>query len=671
MSTKLECSINPAVLATCFDHKPVYLTFAKKELNKHYKKKLRIYESTLRDPDLDTVIWFAVLETYLIHLELEPDLERDRDRSLELCGTVRKLLRDAGLDINYYYNDVSEETINLRNSNLIRIKTICDSMPVELAYNFNLSILDDLFMEVLLNNLRNEVTSYQAFIEKFKLREFEILNNKLATCTDMDNRDLIESAIARLSETRIRDRLLHSSIYNVVNNEKMTPQFLKLAKISSNTGSLSSLRNGSGAAFSSETELKNYVVTEYEKIYGKEGPDVSVDDIVNFLGPDIADHEIVRNSRLPEPVKNELEADLSLEELDNAMHSAKLSSAGGMDGLNNRALRKFWKVIRQPLCNYAKKITVTGTLTDTFSTASIKLIPKKGNLSEIKNWRPISLLNCIYKIISCAVNNRLQKVSSIVLSRAQKGFIKNRYIQECLINTIEKISYCNTNELPALVVAIDQSRAFDTISHSYMKSVFKFFNFGDKFISLMTAIGTGRKACFLWEDGTYSPKFELKTGRAQGDGPSPLQYNFGEQILLFKLELDPGIEPAFASVIDQARLPVPVHWFRSESNKKTTKIEALADDTTAIIKCCPLSLANLKNNLTRFGVLSGLKCNDDKTNIMPVGGIINLPFENSTGFEVSEKIKLLGMTIDNKLECLNTVHEATYEKIVNITRFWS
>jgi hypothetical protein len=56
---------------------------------------------------------------------------------------------------------------------------------------------------------------------------------------------------------------------------------------------------------------------------------------------------------------------------------------------------------------------------------------------------------------------------------------------------------------------------------------------------------------------------------------------------------------------------------------------------------------------------------------MPVGGIINLPFDNTTGFEVSNKIKLLGMTIDNKLECLNTVHEATYEKIVNITRFWS
>jgi hypothetical protein len=46
---------------------------------------------------------------------------------------------------------------------------------------------------------------------------------------------------------------------------------------------------------------------------------------------------------------------------------------------------------------------------DAFRTASIRLIPKKGNVSQIKNWRPISLLSNFYKIISRTVNNRLKR----------------------------------------------------------------------------------------------------------------------------------------------------------------------------------------------------------------------------------------------------------------------
>jgi hypothetical protein len=206
----------------------------------------------------------------------------------------------------------------------------------------------------------------------------------------------------------------------------------------------------------------------------------------------------------------------------------------------------------------------------------------------------------------------LQKIVPTILSRAQKGFVKNRFIQECLINVIEKISQCNSMNIPALIVAIDQSRAFDTVFHSYMSSVYKFFNIGERFIALMNAIGTGRSACIIWEDGSYSPCFDLKSGRAQGDGPSPLQYNFAEQILLFKLELDPGIRSAVSLEVEAARIPAPLPWFGPEANKKTNKVEALADDTTVIMHCCKNSLGALKQILIDFGEISGLKCNIEK-----------------------------------------------------------
>ena len=74
-----------------------------------------------------------------------------------------------------------------------------------------------------------------------------------------------------------------------------------------------------------------------------------------------------------------------------------------------------------------------------------------------------------------------------------------------------------------------------------MDQVFRFFGFGNDFINIMNTIGTGRTASIIFEDGSLSKPFDLESGRPQGDGPSPLQYNMGEEILLLKIELDPEI----------------------------------------------------------------------------------------------------------------------------------
>jgi hypothetical protein len=76
--------------------------------------------------------------------------------------------------------------------------------------------------------------------------------------------------------------------------------------------------------------------------------------------------------------------------------------------------------------------------------------------------------------------------------------------------------------------------------------------------------------------------------------------------------------------------------------------------------------------LTNFGNLSGLQCNEDKTCILPIGGVINLPFQHDDiPFQITNTVKLLGLELDNKLDCLEKVHEKTLEKISGIVRFWS
>jgi Reverse transcriptase (RNA-dependent DNA polymerase) len=147
----------------------------------------------------------------------------------------------------------------------------------------------------------------------------------------------------------------------------------------------------------------------------------------------------------------------------------------------------------------------------------------------------------LYKVIAKVLNERLKKVADICLTRSQKGFTDNRYIQECLINIIENIQHCKKNGIPGIVLALDQEKAFDSVDHDFMTETYKFFGMGPNFIKMLNVLTTGRNASLMWDDGTQSDCFDLEGGNAQGNAPSPKQFNFGQQILLFKIEFSPAL----------------------------------------------------------------------------------------------------------------------------------
>jgi Reverse transcriptase (RNA-dependent DNA polymerase) len=246
--------------------------------------------------------------------------------------------------------------------------------------------------------------------------------------------------------------------------------------------------------------------------------------------------------KFSEQEKAKLEQPFSLDELDTSIKSANLNSAPGPDGVSNKFIVRYWSFFRAPLLKYANCCFEKGSLTDTFRSACIKLIPKKGDTTKIKNWRPISLLSCYYKILSRVINNRLGTAIDKIMSRSQKAYTTGRYLHEVTFNISNVINHCNLNEVPGAIVSIDQQKAFDSILHEFCNEAFRFFGFGNGFIRMMDILGTNRTACIILKDSSLSPPFNLECGRAQGDCPSPRQYNIGEQICLLKIEFDPGIE---------------------------------------------------------------------------------------------------------------------------------
>jgi hypothetical protein len=96
------------------------------------------------------------------------------------------------------------------------------------------------------------------------------------------------------------------------------------------------------------------------------------------------------------------------------------------------------------------------------------------------------------------------------------------------------IAHCRYNNIPGVIVSIDQAKAFDTVSHKFMHEVYKFFGLVPNFIQALETLGNNRTACIAFEDGSHSRPIKLGRGRAQGNTSSPIEYNMAEQIVIFK-----------------------------------------------------------------------------------------------------------------------------------------
>ena len=104
------------------------------------------------------------------------------------------------------------------------------------------------------------------------------------------------------------------------------------------------------------------------------------------------------------------------------------------------------------------------------SRALIKLIPKKPSPTSVKDWRPISLLNTDYKILSSIISSRLKPILNSMISLEQQCGLPNRQIFNNHLNILSAINFTNDFVQPLVIHQIDFYKAFDTISYKFILS---------------------------------------------------------------------------------------------------------------------------------------------------------------------------------------------------------
>jgi hypothetical protein len=218
--------------------------------------------------------------------------------------------------------------------------------------------------------------------------------------------------LREINEIKINAILEKNKNFENIHGERITPFFLKMVQGYQHESSMKDICNASGEHFHSANEQKNYILSHFAESFKKpqNEPENLQGCIERFLGNDLVNHPLVLNLKLDVNEKQRLDQEISREELNIALYGANCKSAAGIDGISSKFIKRYWEFFRDPLYKYAKCVFAKGRLTWSFKTAIIKLIPKKGLATDIKKWRPISLLSCMYKVLSRAVNNRLKSV---------------------------------------------------------------------------------------------------------------------------------------------------------------------------------------------------------------------------------------------------------------------
>jgi hypothetical protein len=112
--------------------------------------------------------------------------------------------------------------------------------------------------------------------------------------------------------------------------------------------------------------------------------------------------------------------------------------------------------------------------------AILSLIPKEPGATSMKKFRPISLINCIFKIFSKVLTNRLGLVMDFLIAPNQTAFIRGRYILESVVTAHEVLHSVMHSKSKGAVLKLDYEKAFDRVNLDFLDKLLALRGFGSK-----------------------------------------------------------------------------------------------------------------------------------------------------------------------------------------------
>ena len=234
-----------------------------------------------------------------------------------------------------------------------------------------------------------------------------------------------------------------------------------------------------------------------------------------------------------------LDAPFTPDDFAKAVQQLQGGKSPGIDGIPTEFYQTFWPLLQTHYAAFIAQVRLSSFLPSKNTGVTTLLYKAKGDLSDLANYRPLSLLNVDVKIFTKALTNRLKQVLPTIIHPTQT-VIEGRRIDYNVHLLRDLIQLSNTQNLEAAFIFLDQEKAFDRVNHDFLFRTLHAFGFGQTFIQwirLLYSNATTR----VKVNGYLTTRIPLRRGVRQGCPLSPLLYVLIIEILALQLRANPNI----------------------------------------------------------------------------------------------------------------------------------
>ncbi|GLU05147.1 hypothetical protein SLE2022_222630 [Rubroshorea leprosula] len=295
-----------------------------------------------------------------------------------------------------------------------------------------------------------------------------------------------------------------------------------------------------------------------------------------------------------------LERPFTIEEIEEGLRSCDGSKAPGPDGFNFNFIKFAWSTMKDDFVNFLQEFHRHGRLVKGLNSSFLTLIPKKLNPVQFKEYRPISLIGCLYKLLAKVLANRLKKVMANIISDSQSAFVGGRQLVDSVLILNEAVDEVKRRKQESFIFKADFEKAYDCVDWDFLDWMMDRMGFGAKWRKwIRECLSTARISILI--NGSPTMEFTTSKGLRQGDPLSPF---------LFLL-----VGEGLCGLVKKAESEGLFQGVDIGTSGMRLSLLQFADDSVFMGKACADSLRVVKAILHWFEWISGLKVNFNKSHL--------------------------------------------------------
>nr|GEX60977.1 RNA-directed DNA polymerase, eukaryota [Tanacetum cinerariifolium] len=206
-----------------------------------------------------------------------------------------------------------------------------------------------------------------------------------------------------------------------------------------------------------------------------------------------------------------------------AVWNCGVNKSLGPDVFTFEFFRRYWSFIGLDFCSAIDCFFESGNFPMGSNASFIALIPKVTDAKFVTDFRPISLIGCVYKVVTKILANRLATAITDLVSETQYAFGSNRQILDGPFILNELIAWWKRKKKQAMIFKVDFAKAYDSVRWDYLLDVLHAFGFGPNWCKWIRGTFSSSIASVL-VNGNPSSKFPFFYGLKQGDHLTPFLF---------------------------------------------------------------------------------------------------------------------------------------------------